>query len=99
MMNKTEKTAALWERQVAEAEKVKELIQSEGWDIFKKYLKNVYERKILDSFRRIPGNTDYDVGFRILQGEYQMLNHTIRIPNELIEIGEQAKNYLAKLSD
>ena len=98
-MNSAKNTTEIWEQQINEADKVKELIKNEGWQIIIKYLNDVYERKILDSFRRIPGNSDYDVGFRILQGEYQMLNHVLRIPNELIEIGEQAKNYLEKLSE
>jgi len=98
-MNTPQNTQTVWEQQIAEADKIKEFVKSEGWKILIKYLKDVYERKILDSFRRIPGNSDYDVGFRILQGEYQMLNHVLRIPNELMEIGEQAKNYLERLSD
>ena len=97
-MNKPENAQQAWEQQIVEADKVKDLVKSEGWKIVIKYLKDVYERKIFDSFRRIPGNSDYDVGFRILQGEYQMLNHVMRIPGELIEIGEQAKNYIERLA-
>ncbi|RJP57884.1 MAG: hypothetical protein C4541_09090 [Candidatus Auribacter fodinae] len=83
-----------WEEQVDRADAVRQMAQSKGWRIMCEHSTQLYEKKILDSFRRISGETNYDAGFRILQGEYQMLNHLLRVPQEIIEIGDQAKRNL-----
>lgn len=88
-----------WEQQIANAEAIKDLIKSPGWNILFEHVNDVYEKKILDTFRRIPGSAQYDVGFRILQGEYQMMHQLFRAPQEIIEIGDQAKRNIAKIEE
>lgn len=92
----TDKKITLWEQQITDSDDIKELVQSKGWKVMINHLKQVYEAKILDGFRRIPGDSKHDVGFRILQGEYQMLYQIFRVPFEIIEIGEQAKRNIEK---
>ncbi len=96
-MNTPNNNVQIWEEQVAQADRVKQLIASDGWKIVEQYLKSIYERKILDAFRRIPGDVKYDACFRILQGEYQMLQHVMHVPREIIDLGEQARRHLADL--
>lgn len=95
-MNISDELIREWEQQIADAEEVRTITRSKGWKVICQYMKTVYEGKILDSFRRIPGDVTYDAGFRILQGEYQMLHHLMRVPQELVEIGEQAKRSLER---
>ncbi len=87
------------ENQIMESECVKEMVNSTGWKVFSAYVTKYYEQKILDTFRRIPGSSQYDVSFRILQGEYQMLQQILRSPYEILEIGEQAKRKLESADD
>ena len=90
-MIRSDEQIRFWEDRVGNAESVKELLQSKGWAVLTDHLRDIYENKILDTFRRIPGNAKYDVGFRILQGEYQMMHNLFRIPHEIIELGDQAQ--------
>jgi|GEM_PF-3291083 len=85
------------EKQVGQSSAVEQMISSDGWKVYSDYVTKHYEQKILDTFRRIPGNSHYDAGFRILQGEYQMLQHILRIPYEIMEIGEQAKKRIESI--
>ncbi len=96
MTTLTDKKIAVWEQQITASDEIKELVQTKGWKVMVNHLKQVYESKILDSFRRIPAESKHDVGFRILQGEYQMLYQIFRVPFEIIEIGEQAKRNIEK---
>ncbi len=96
MSTTTDKKIVLWEKQITDSDNIKELVQSEGWKVMVNHLKEIHETKILDSFRRIPADSKHDVGFRILQGEYQMLYQIFRVPFEIIEIGEQAKRNIEK---
>ncbi len=96
-MVNSDRMIKFWEQQVNNAENIKKLISHPGWNVLFEHIKDVHEKKILDTFRRIPGSSQYDAGFRILQGEYQMMHTLLRSPQEIIEIGEQAKKNIHKL--
>ncbi|MCB1195007.1 hypothetical protein KDK77_02375 [bacterium] len=98
-MNTNEAQVTFWEERIDNGEAVRDLLNSKGWVVFCDHLRDVYENKILDTFRRIPGNAKYDVGFRILQGEYQMMHNLFRVPYEIIELGEQARKNLDALEE
>jgi hypothetical protein len=98
-VNTNQQIVQTWEDQADKADKVRQMIACEGWNIVTSYLKDIYERKILDTFRRIPGDAKYDAGFRILQGEYQMLQHVMHVPREIIDLGEQARRHIADLKN
>lgn len=94
-----DRTIQLWEQQAAQADQVETMLATNGWKIITEYLKDMYEQKILDTFRRIPGDARLDAGFRILQGQYQMLQHVMHAPREVIELGEQARRHLGDICE